>query len=285
MASAPRAPKQWCLTKHETVNSFENWRQNLVYTLTLDSNFAPFLGDDCSWAKKTKSKPLRGFTDDPTSIPTESRKSAHQKAGMLDLMLGQIANFCPVISRNSIVKNSTSLNDIWGKIRLHYGFQSTGAHFLDFNDIKLEPDERPEDLFQRLVAFVEDNLLTVTGGISHHGDPVKEDEELTPTIENFIFLHWLQLINSELPRLVKQRYGTELRSRTLASLKPEISQALDSLLDEIQTSESSRAMRTMTSPPLRAQFPQRPPKPRARPTPQPRTRTQRRTSKYCPLCR
>ena len=155
-------------------------------------------------------------------------------------MLGQIANFCPVISRNSIVKNSTSLNDIWGRIRLHYGFQSTGAHFLDISDIKLEPDERPEDLFQRLEAFVEDNLLTVTGGISHHGDRVKEDEELTPTLENFIVLQWLKLINSELPRLVKC-------SRTLASLKPEISQALDSLLDEIHTSESSRAMRTLTS--------------------------------------
>ena len=285
MASAPRAPKQWCLTKHETVNSFENWRQNLIYTLTLDSNFAPFLGDDCSWAKKTKSEPLRGFTDDPTSVPTESRKSAHQKASMLDLMLGQIANFCPVISRNSIVKNSTSLNDIWGRIRLHYGFQSTGAHFLDFNDIKLEPDERPEDLFQRLVAFVEDNLLTVTGGISHHGDRVKEDEELTPTLENFIVLQWLQLINSELPRLVKQRYGTELRSRTLASLKPEISQALDSLLDEIHTSESSRAMRTLTSPPLRAQRFQRPSTLRGRRNPQTRTRIPQRTSKYCPLCR
>ena len=38
-----RAPKQWTLTKTETVNSFENWRQNLQYILSLDANFAPFL--------------------------------------------------------------------------------------------------------------------------------------------------------------------------------------------------------------------------------------------------
>ena len=284
MASAPRAPKQWCLTKRETVNSFENWRQNLVYTLTLDPNFAPFLGDECSWARKTKSCALRGFTDDPASVPAGSRKSAHQKASMLDLMLGQIANYCPIISRNSIVKNSISLNDIWGRIRLHYGFQSTGAHFLDFSDIKLEPDERPEDLYQRLVAFVEDNLLTSAGGITHHGTRVSEDEELTPTLENFIVLNWLQLIHPDLPRLVKQRYGTELRSRTLASLKPEISQALDSLLDEIHTTESSRAMRTLTSPSQRPSTrPQRPPMPRSRRNPQ--ARAPQRNSKYCPLCR
>ncbi|KAL5005704.1 hypothetical protein ScPMuIL_016862, partial [Solemya velum] len=54
------------------------------------------------------------------------------------------------------------------------------------------------------------------------------DEELSPSMENMITLIWLKLIHSGLPRLVKQRYGTELRSRTLASIKPEISQALDS---------------------------------------------------------
>jgi hypothetical protein len=47
-----------------------------------------------------------------------------------------------------------------------------------------------------------------------------------------IILTWLRLIHTELPALVKQRYGTELRSKTLASFKPEISQALDSLLEE-----------------------------------------------------
>lgn len=38
------------------------------------------------------------------------------------------------------------MNFIWQAIRHHHGFHSTGAHFLDFNNIKLEPDEYPEDL-------------------------------------------------------------------------------------------------------------------------------------------
>ena len=76
-------------------------------------------------------------------------------------MLGQIANYASVISRNSIVKSSTSLNDIWQKLRQHFGFQSSGAHFLDLANIKLQPGERHEDLFQRLTAFFEDNLLTM----------------------------------------------------------------------------------------------------------------------------
>lgn len=84
-------------------------------------------------------------------------------------MLGRIANFCPVIARNTIVKNSTSLEAIWQAIRSHDGFQSTGAHFLDFNNIQLEPDERPENRYQRLLTFIDDNLLEGNGNIQHHG--------------------------------------------------------------------------------------------------------------------
>lgn len=66
-------------------------------------------------------------------------------------------------------------------------------------------------------------------------------------LENFIVLTWLRLLYPELPKLVKQRYGTEIRARTLASIKPGISQALDSLLEELRTSEDAKAMRTIVS--------------------------------------
>ena len=161
-------------------------------------------------------------------------------------MLGQIANFCPVISRNTIVRNSTSLDNVWQSIRAHFGFQTTGAHFIDFADFKLKPGEKPEDLYQRIVAFVEDNLLTTESGITHHDEDPDEDEEVTPMVENFIVLTWLRLVHPELPALVKQRYGTEFRNQTLASIKPEISQALNSLLETLNSTEDARVMRSVT---------------------------------------
>lgn len=277
MASTHRAPKQWCLSKIETVNSFENWRQNLLYTLSLDKNFAPFLVDGVNWEKKSRNSPNRGFLDDGEDVAEANRRTRQQKVNMLELMLGQIANYCPVISRNTIVKNSTSIENIWQTIRLHYGFQSTGGHFIDFSCIRFEPDERPEDLYQRLMAFVEDNLLRRDSGITHNGEVIPEDEELTPTLENFIVLTWLRLVNHELPKLVKQRYGTELRSRTLASIKPEISQALESLLDEIKTSEDVKAMRATASMGF---------KPKSKFGYEDKTRfNNTRTMKSCPLCK
>ena len=273
-----RAPKQWSLTKNETITTFEAWRQNLQYSLSLDANFAPFLADTFTWLKKSSTAPNRGLESDGDDVPTTRRRTAFQKNLHLDLMLGQMANFCPVISRSSIVKNSTSISSVWQAIRAHYGFQSTGARFLDFSDIKLEVDERPEGLFQRLMSFTEDNLLVANGPITHHGANVTADEELNPTLENMVDLTWLKLIHTALPALVKQRYGTELRSKTLASLKPEISQALDSLLEEIRSTANTKVLRTTAS-----RFRQAPSRPSHKPSPSPWAPTKR--PKSCPLCK
>ena len=77
--------------------------------------------------------------EDQKTAPFEALTiTAQQKVSMLELMLGHIANYCPVISRNTIVKNSTSMGSIWYAIRLHFGFEATGVHFLHFSEIHLE---------------------------------------------------------------------------------------------------------------------------------------------------
>ena len=50
------------------------------------------------------------------------------------------------------------------------------------------------------MAYLEDNLLTTTGGISHHGEFPMVDEEIT-CVENTVPYLWFQLINS-----LAQRY-------------------------------------------------------------------------------
>ncbi|XP_068703830.1 uncharacterized protein [Montipora foliosa] len=128
------------------------------------------------------------------------------------------------------------------------------------------------------MSFTEDNLLVANGPITHHGANVTADEELTPTLENMVVLTWLQLIHTALPALVKQRYRTELRSKTLASLKPEISQALDSLLEEIRSTADTKVLRTTAS-----RFRQPPSLPSHKPSPSPWAPTKR--PKSCPLCK
>ncbi len=240
-----RAPRQEQLKKTETIITFNNWRDNLIYTLNIDDEFKPYLKENVTWGKKTSATPHRAFTDDPEG--TTNGQTKEQKCAALDLMLGQIANYATVISRNQIIKTSTSLNDIWNKIREHFGFHQTGARFLDLSAIRLEVGERPEDLYQRLLSFFEDNLQFSGSAVSHHGVTPTGDEELSPTVENVTVLLWLEKLHVSLPALIKQRYGSELRNKSLSSMKSEISLALSSLLEEVKSSSDARVCRTFQS--------------------------------------
>ena len=190
--AATRAPKQWSLGKVETVNTFNAWKDNLLYTLSLDKKFTPFLVTGYTWSKETSANPHRGFTDDTganADPPTGLQKE--QKAKDLNLFLGQIANYATVISRSQILSKSTSLKDIWGKLREHYGLQTSGSKFIDLVGVRLNAGERYEDFYQRLLAFYEDNLLSTEDSIKHHGEDVTVSEELTPSLENTVVLLWL----------------------------------------------------------------------------------------------
>ena len=54
---AYKAPKQWTLQSDATVTQYEAWRQNLMYTLSLDTSFTPYIKKDASWKKYTKADP------------------------------------------------------------------------------------------------------------------------------------------------------------------------------------------------------------------------------------
>ena len=248
--------KQWPLTENETLISFEAWRHNLVYRLNSDPRFAIFLLEGVEWLKLSRIPgDTRGLVadvlaavDDNAPQPDPAGFTAAQKARNLDLMLQQIANFCPVISRRTIVNEATSITSVWQAIKLHFGFQTTGGNFIDFVGIKFTPPERPETLYQRMLSFVENNLLSPDLLLTHRGEDIIEFEDMSPTLENMVVLLWLQQLHHNLPGVVKQKYGADLRSKTLASLKPEISLALPSLMEEAKSSDA-HVMRSGPAPP------------------------------------
>ena len=116
-------------------------------------------------------------------------------------MLGHVANYCPFRSRSTLAKNSNSILSVWNTICEHFDFQFTGAHFSDFANLHLQAEERLEDLFKGLMAFVEDTLLRANR-LSHRGEVATEDE-------NFIVLTWLRRIYPDLPRQ-KQNKKTKI---------------------------------------------------------------------------
>lgn len=68
---------------------------------------------------------------DGEAVQAPERSTKGQKSNMLNLIFGQIAIFCPIISSNTIVRYS-SIEKKWQTNRLCYGFQSNGSHFIVF---------------------------------------------------------------------------------------------------------------------------------------------------------
>ena len=118
---------------------------------------------DSEWGKQ--SLPNGGFTDDGQAVLQADRKTAVQKKIIRERMLGLIAQFAPSLLRNEIIKCSTSLSWIWQIIRKHYIFSQSEVSFLSLSNIQRKADERYETFYQRIVAHLEDNLLTVASGL------------------------------------------------------------------------------------------------------------------------
>ena len=240
MAHKSLVPKQRALTEVETEQSFETWREAMIFHISLSDKSTRFLssGDLSTWTTAEG----RGFTDDQDSDPhvtTDNKMNRNTKVSLLNLVLGSISGYAPIISAKFIKLQSTSLQSIWDRLRTFYGFRRTGGRILELPDIKMEMNESREALWERLYQFIEDSLLTRDGGVLHEGARMTTNEEFTPTLLNIMVSIWLNAINPALPSLVKQRFSTQLRSCTVFSLREEISDAVPILLSEVEEREGN----------------------------------------------
>ena len=245
--SLKHGPKPRSLTPHESINSLEIWKNNVLYGLRLNVDFRPYLVDGFVWGKKSTRRPTRSLTDTVDNIAEyehpltkvkveahdEITKAKEDKALEVDLMLDQIANFAECIPRNDIVRDSASLEEVWQKIKLFYNLQSSGSLLNECWNIRRLPDETPQALFARLKQTYDENLITKEGLIHTEG-PLDDDEEMSPTLHCTVILQWLEILHPKLRGLVTQRFSTELRKHTYAALFPEISRSIDSLLLEVE---------------------------------------------------
>ena len=115
-------PKTRTLSEDENPSSVEAWMESMVFSISLEDKTARFLpsGDLSTWTSTED----RGFDDDPeTYTPANAKMNKAAKAALLNIVLGSIAGFAPVINGPFVKKHSTSLESIWDRIRAHYGFR------------------------------------------------------------------------------------------------------------------------------------------------------------------
>ena len=273
MAHKSLVPKQRCLTEDESPSSFESWMESLVFHISLSDKSARFLptGDLNKWTSAAD----RGFVDDINDGPgitADNKMNKQNKVSLLNIVLGSIASYAPVISAKFIKNQSTSIESIWDRLRSHYGFRRVGSRILDMPEIKLGLNESRESLWERMYSFLEDQLLSKNGPVLHNGVKIENDEELSPTLLNLLVTIWLQTINSALPSLVKQRFSTQLRTQTVFTIREEISDAIPILLNELEEKENCNVNRAGAFQKFKYNKPNK------------QNATNRRPKRYCCLC-
>ena len=244
MSNLAHGPKVTVLTPDEDLASLETWKNNVLYGLRQNPDFRPYLIDNYIFGRKTRSKPTRDLEDDTKTERVDDRdvttivKCKEDKCVEIDWMLDQIANYARPVPRYDITRDSKSLNEVWQKIRLHYNKQHSGSLLNDVFNVKRKLNETPQALFARIKQMFDDNLLT-KDGLIHIDGTVTEDEDLSPTLHNTIILFWLNVLHPDLRDVVTQRFITQLRDKTYATIFPEISKSVDTLLDELVSGPSA----------------------------------------------
>ena len=168
---------------------------------------------------------------------------ADTKVLHLNNMLEYIAQFVPVFLHHEITRECTDMGEIFNCIRQYYNLQQSEANFLKLATIRWEGPEKehPERLYRRILSHLTDDFLKVGGSLKHNKSVPPRDEDLSPTVERLAVLRWLELINSRLPMLIARTFATDLQTRTLKDLQPQIVNAMDSLLEQLRSEDAQVA--------------------------------------------
>lgn len=208
----------------ESFASYQTWRRGMEYCIKKDPTFCKVISKP--W-KMLSVCPHRGFVD-----ATNDKKEALAEA--VTDMLEFINQFVPHYLNDSIML-VTSISEVWTIIRKYLGLRQSEAGMLKYASLRKEPGERPERLYQRIVAHIQDNLLKADGDVLYGGSKVESDEVMTPTLERLAVVKWLELLHPELPTHVLRVFSSQLQNQSLRDLQPQICDALDSLLEEVET--------------------------------------------------
>ena len=131
-------------------------------------------------------------------------------------MLAQVANYCPVLSRNTIVEKSTCVASHQDPFRI--SVHMCWFSWFWWNSAKAwRSSRRP---FSTSHKFYRGQL-----GITHHGEIPEADEELLPSLENLITLTGLHRIHKDLTSC-KTKIWAKPSSQNTGQLKARNSQAL-----------------------------------------------------------
>ena len=161
----------------------------------------------------------------------------------LSKFITHITMLCPYTLTNNISQISTSFDWINTYLEQYYNIRKQGAHFFSINSIRYTAGDSYQNFYMELHGALEDSLRKEGAVLLYkNNDVLEEDEELSPTLENFIVLTWLERIDPRLPDKTAATFGHQITGNTsLRDLQPEICVRIPAMLQELDEASANRA--------------------------------------------
>ena len=159
---------------------------------------------------------------------------------------------CPYTLTNNLDQLCTSFSWLLTHLEQYYHIQKSGAHFLSISDTRFNAADSHENFYMELHAAVKDSLRKQGELLLfRNNEPLVEDEEMSPTLENMVVLLWLERIDPRLPKKVSTTFAHQMVGNTsLRDLQPTICGRLPGLLQELDEAavNSARPCTLLTHP-------------------------------------
>ena len=236
-----------------TAVDFETWRSDVLIYLSQSEEYERFLsGGVYSTWEALDDEPSRltelAETDHPPAPNAQNAAAIATRLAtrnkQLKTMLGQVAGKCNKSMYRDVMDKSTCMEDIWELIEIDYDIQKKGRHFMKLDLIRFNPagSETANAFYRRLRCFFADNLRLKGEQLkSKKGKPLlKENEKMSPTLENTVVYMALREIDPRLPLYVEKEFGHRMdKDTTLYDLQVDIFQAIPRMISEMNSKDGS----------------------------------------------
>ena len=142
-----------------------------------------------------------------------------------------------------IMKLCTSFEWIYKRVRKDHNIQRQGIFFLNIAEINYDPntdDRDPIGLYNNYRSLVIENMYKTGDKINSGSETFTEDEVLTASHENLIFLNVLMLIHKKLPAYIKKHFSHKIgKHNSILDYQTEILTNAKQYIEEIENEEAT----------------------------------------------
>ena len=212
---------------------FAIWKEELEVYLEIENKFRNFLPgglyEEWTPAEQNEKRILLAKAPDTETKLPDIRRDLRQ-------FITIIAKYVHQDYYNPIIRHSSSLKWIYTKLREDYNIMTQGIHFFNILELTWDPTGQmtPIGFYNQYRSLIISNLGKKDSHIQWKNETLKEDERLTVSHEDLIFLNVLQLLHPKLPAYIREQYAHKIgQEKRLMDFKTEILSKAKQYIQEI----------------------------------------------------